>query len=171
MEFINPSQILNQLQLKENIIAVDFGCGSGGWVIPLAKMLKEGKVFAIDVLEEKLSVLKSKAQIYNLTNIETILDDVETKIESLADNSCNLVLMTNLLFECDDKRGVIAEGKRVLKPGGIILIVDWIKDNPLTKEIERLDFENLKEISKETGLKIKKEFSAGSYHQALILVK
>ena len=171
MEFINPSQILNQLQLKENIIAVDFGCGSGGWVIPLAKILKEGKVFAIDVLEEKLSVLKSKAQIYNLTNIETILDDVETKIERLADNSCNLVLMTNLLFECDDKRGVIAEGKRVLKPGGTILVVDWIKDNPLTKEIERLDFEELKTISKEAGLKIKKEFLAGSYHQSLILVK
>ncbi len=168
-EFVNPDQILSQLSLKAGMTAADFGSGSGGWVVPLAKRLEEGKVYAIDVLEEKLSALKSKAQLQKLNNIETIVDDAETRIERLSDESCDLVLMTNLLFECDDKRGVMAEGKRVLKSGGRILIVDWIKDNPLTKEIEYVSFDEIKDIAKELGLKIEKEFPAGSYHYALIL--
>jgi len=171
VEFVDPSKILNQLSLKPGMTAADFGSGAGGWVLPLAKILEEGRVYAIDVLEEKLSALKSKAQLQKLNNIETIVDDVETRIERLSDESCDLVLMTNLLFECDDKRGVMAEGKRVLKPGGRILIVDWIKDNPLTKEIEHVSFDEIKKDARELGLKIEKEFPAGSYHYALILVK
>jgi ubiquinone/menaquinone biosynthesis C-methylase UbiE len=170
-EFVNPDQILSELSLKAGMTAVDFGSGSGGWVLPLAKRLEEGKVYAIDVLEEKISALKSKAQMQKLNNIETIVDDVETKIGGLSDESCDLALMTNLLFECEDKRGVMAEGKRVLRPGGRILIVDWIKDNPMTKEIEYVSFEEIKDIAKELGLKTEKEFAAGSYHHALILVK
>jgi len=170
-EFINPDKILSQLSLKAGMTAADFGSGSGGWVLPLAKRLEEGRVYAIDVLEEKISALRSKAQLQKLSNIETVVDDVETKIESLPDESCDLVLMTNLLFECEDKRGVMGEGKRVLRPGGRILIVDWIKDNPMTKEIEYVSFEEIKDIAKELGFKIEKEFSAGSYHYALILVK
>jgi ubiquinone/menaquinone biosynthesis C-methylase UbiE len=170
MEFVNPDQVLSQLSLKDDITAADFGCGSGGWVIPLAKRLEQGKVYAIDVLEAPVSALQSKAQIQKISNIETSIADVEQGT-SLPENNCGLVLMTNLLFECDDKKAVLAEGKRVLAPGGRILVVDWIKDNPLTKEIENLDFDEVKAAASEMGLKIEREFPAGSYHHALILVK
>ena len=43
-EFLNPEQVLKQLDLKEEMTAADFGSGSGGWAIPLAKILKEGKI-------------------------------------------------------------------------------------------------------------------------------
>ncbi|PIP24588.1 MAG: hypothetical protein COX33_01180, partial [Candidatus Nealsonbacteria bacterium CG23_combo_of_CG06-09_8_20_14_all_36_125] len=52
MEFLNPSEVLKQLNLKKNMVAADFGSGSGGWAFPLAKKLEEGKVYAIDILEE-----------------------------------------------------------------------------------------------------------------------
>ena len=64
-----------------------------------------------------------------------------------------------------------AEAYRVLKPGGKMLIVDWIKDSPLTGEIEKVSFENIKYFAKEMKLKEESEFPAGSYHLALILVK
>jgi len=170
--FLNPAEVLKQLKLKKGMIAADFGCGSGGWVIPLAKILEEGKIYAIDILEEPLSALKSRAKLEKILNVETIRSNVEAKNGSkLSDNSCDLVLMTNLLFECDDKKIVLEEGKRVLKPGGRILVVDWIKDNPLTPEIEWVDFEEIKKIAKELDLKLEKEFEAGLYHRGLILVK
>ena len=170
--FLNPAEVLKQLKLKKGMIAADFGCGSGGWVIPLAKILEEGKIYAIDILEEPLSALKSRAKLEKILNVETIRSNVEAKNGSkLSDNSCDLVLMTNLLFECDDKKIVLEEGKRVLKPGGKILVVDWIKDNPLTPEIEWVDFEEIKKIAKELNLKLEKEFEAGAYHYGLILVK
>ncbi len=170
-EFVNPSEILDKFKLRKDMIAADFGCGSGGWALPLAKALTEGRVYAIDVLEEKLSALRSKAQSQKLTNIQTILDDAETTIERLSGESCDLVLMTNLLYLCDDKKAVLAEGKRALRPGGRILVVDWVKDNPMTKEVEYVSFDEIKTAAKELGLQIEKDFAAGSYHSALIMVK
>jgi ubiquinone/menaquinone biosynthesis C-methylase UbiE len=169
-EFVNPGKVLGQLSLRPGMSAADFGCGSGGWTIPLAKELKEGKVYAIDLLESSLSIVNSKAKLFKILNIETVLADAEKKTP-LIPGSCDLVLMTNLLFQSKDIKAVLEEGKRVLKEGGRILVVDWIKDNPLTREIESLDFNKVKDTAVNLNLKIEKEFQAGIYHQALILVK
>lgn len=152
------------------MVAADFGSGSGGWAIPLARILEEGKVYAIDILEEPLSALRAKVKIEKLFNVEARKADVEKGV-TLLSNSCDLVLMTNLLFECENKKQVLEEGKRVLKKGGKILVVDWIKDNPLTSEIEWVDFDKVKEVAKDLGLGPEKEFEAGLYHQGLILTK
>jgi len=168
--FLNPSDVLKRLRLRKDIVAADFGSGSGGWAIPLAKILEEGKVYAVDILEEPLSALRAKVKIEKLFNIEARKADVEKGV-TLLSNSCDLVLMTNLLFECENKKQVLEEGKRILKKGGKILVVDWIKDNPLTPEIEWVDFDKIKEAAKGLDLKVEKEFEAGLYHQGLILAK
>jgi len=147
--------------------AVDFGCGSGGWVIPLAKEIEEGKVIAVDILEEPLSALKSRAKLEKINNIETMLGDTEKGTDVL-DKSADLVLMTNLLFECEDRKKVLEEGKRVLKNKGKILIVDWRPDAPLGPKEGRISAEEVKETAADTGFKLKKEFEAGSYHYGLI---
>jgi len=120
--FLKPEEILKQLDLGEDMIAADFGSGSGGWALPLAQILKEGKIYAVDILEEPLSALKSRAEILKIFNIAVIRSDIETKNGSkLKDNHLDLVLITNLLFEAEDKKEVLAEGKRVLKKGGILV--------------------------------------------------
>jgi ubiquinone/menaquinone biosynthesis C-methylase UbiE len=168
--FADPKKILEQLSLSERMTAADFGCGSGGWTIPLAKLLEKGKVYAIDVQGEPLSALRARANLEKVGNIEIVVADVE-KGTPLASASVDIVLITNLLCQCYDKTGVMAEAKRVLKPGGKVLIVDWEKDNPLTPCLEKVDFDNLKFFAKSHNLKIEKEFEAGNYHSALILVK
>jgi len=152
------------------MIAADFGSGSGGWAFPLAKKLEEGKVYAIDILEEPLSALRAKAKLEKIFNIETIKSNVE-KGSKLFNESCDLVLMTNLLFECEDKKKVIEEGKRVLKPGGKILVVDWKLDAPLGPKESRVSTEEVKKIAEEIYLKLEKEFEAGSYHYGLVFTK
>lgn len=169
--FLNPNEVLKQLKLKESMTAADFGSGSGGWVIPLAKKLDGGKVYAIDILEESLSALRAKTKLEKIVNVETILADVEKGAKLLFDESCDLVLMTNLLFECEDKKSVLEEGKRLLKKGGRILVVDWKKDAPLGPKEGRVSPEELKEIALDLDLRIEKEFDAGIYHYGLILVK
>jgi len=168
--FLNPNEILKQLKLKKNMIAADFGSGAGGWAIPLAKKLEEGKVYAIDILEEPLSALKSRAALEKIFNIETIKSDVE-KTSKLFRNSCDLVLMTNLLFEIEDKKKVLEEGKRVLKEGGKFLVVDWKKDASLGPKEGRVSEKEVEELAKELGLKLEKKFTAGLYHWGLILLK
>jgi ubiquinone/menaquinone biosynthesis C-methylase UbiE len=168
-EFLNPKVVLEKLDLKENFIAADFGCGSGGWAIPLAKILTKGKVFAIDVLEEPLSALKSKLRGEGINNIELKRANVEKGVPILS-NSCDLVLMTNLLFEVENIENVLKEGKRILKTGGKILVVDWKTEASFGPE-KKVNIENVKRLAEKIGLKIKEEFEAGDYHWGLILEK
>ena len=168
--FLNPNEVLNQLKLLGEMIAADFGSGSGGWAIPLAQRLKFGKVYAIDILEEPLSALKSKAEIQKVYNIETINSNVEKGIK-LPDLSCDLVLLTNLLFQIEDKKRVLTEAKRVLKKGGKILVVDWLPEAPQGPKEGRVSTDEVKKMAKDLNLKLEKEFQAGVFHYGLIFTK
>ncbi|MCJ7786975.1 class I SAM-dependent methyltransferase [Patescibacteria group bacterium] len=168
--FLNPNKILNNLGLQKDMVAVDFGCGSGGWVIPLAKRLEEGKVYAVDILEEPLSALQSRAKLEKLSNIETIRANVERGM-SLVANSVDLVLMTNLLFQIEDKKAVFSEAKRILKKGGEILVVDWLPKVPLGPKKGRVSPDSVKKMAKDVKLKLKKEFTAGACHYSLVFTK
>jgi len=168
--FLNPETVLKQLKLQKSMVAVDFGSGSGGWVIPLAKKLEEGKVFAIDILEEPLSALSSKAKTEKLFNIQTIRSNVEQTSKMISE-SCDLVLMTNLLFQIDDKKQILEEAKRVLKKLGMILVVDWKAGAVLGPKEERVSSDEIKKFAEEVGLKFEKEFEAGPHHCGLIFIK
>jgi len=169
--FLNPQEVLKELELRKDMVAADFGSGSGGWVIPLAKILKDGKVYAIDILEEPLSALRGRTKLENINNIETIRSNVAVK-ENLAlkNNSLDLVLLTNILFEANDKEKIINEAKRVIKKGGRILIVDWLPKSTIGPK-EKTSSEEIKKILKKLELQLEKEFEAGSYHWGLILIK
>lgn len=76
-----------------------------GWVIPLAKKLEQGLVYAIDIQEEPLSALESKLKVEGIQNVKKVLSDIEvengSKVPAL---SSDLVLMTNLLFQTEKKK-------------------------------------------------------------------
>jgi len=168
--FLNPNEILKLLNLRDNMTACDFGCGSGGWVLPLAKILESGQVFAIDILEEPLSALRARAKLEKISNIRAIKADVEKGVKEIFGESCDLVLMTNLLFQCEDKKKVLEEAKRILRSGGRILVVDWKAEAGLGPK-DKVNLPELKEICLQLNLRIEKQFDAGLYHFGLILLK
>ena len=108
----------------------------------------------------------------NNPNLNVMVGDItnEEIVEKIG-KSFDLILMTNFLFQCEDKKAVLEEAKKILKPGGRILIVDWEKDNPATKEIEKLSFGEIEVIANELSFKLEKEFEAGKFHRALIFIK
>jgi ubiquinone/menaquinone biosynthesis C-methylase UbiE len=167
--FLNPPKVLEKLNLQKNLVAADFGSGSGGWAIPLAKILEEGKVYAIDILTEPLSALSSKIKAQKLFNIEIVRGDVE-KGTRLLRESCDLVLMTNLLFECEEKEKVFEEAKRVLRKNGKILVVDWKEKSPFGPE-KKVSPEEVKKIALKLGFKLEMQFEAGPQHYGLLFSK
>lgn len=168
--FLNPQQIIKNISLREDMVACDFGCGSGGWVIPLAKELKSGMVYAVDILDTAISALNGKISSEKIFNIKPVIGDIEKGIK-MPDEYFDLILMTNLLFQIGDKEKVLEEGKRLLKNNGMILIVDWEKDAPIGSKEGRVSIEEIKELAREVGLSSEKEFKAGSFHWGLILRK
>lgn len=167
--FLNPQEVLKKIDFKGDEICADFGSGSGGWTIPLAKIVKEGKVFAIEILPEPISALKAKIKDEKLDNIEIFETDIENEVP-LENESCDFVLISNLLFQVEDKEKVISEAKRILKKGGKILIVDWKEESPFGPK-EKVKISEMKNLAKNFLLKIEDEFDAGKFHFGLLLKK
>ncbi len=170
MSFLNPEEILKKLEIGEDFNAADFGCGSGSFSIALAKRIKKGVIYAIDVQEEPLSALKGTLDMENITNIELIRCNLE-KLGSLkiADNSLGLVLMVNILFQNDNKENIIKEAKRVLKTNGTLLIVDWDIESIQGPKEGKIPLEDLTILMGKIGFSISETFKAGPYHFGIIL--
>ena len=170
-EFVNPNEILDNINLRPNMTAADLGSGSGGWAIPLAKKLEEGRVFAVDIQESPLSALEGKAKIAGVSNIVKVIANVEESVSQLKGFSCDLVLITDLLYQVDNKENVFGEARRVLKSGGTSLVVEWSQNSPLGPKEGKVSKEEVQEIAKNSGLRFEKELMAGDYHFALVFKK
>lgn len=175
MEFIHPEEIIKQLDIKPGIKIADFGSGSGVFTILLAKaIIPEGKIYALDVLKETLDVIQTKAKSEGLFNVETIWANLEAKGGSkLPDNSQDLVMVANVLFQSAMKSNILSEAKRILSPAGKLAVIDW---RPEAKGVGpekgyRLSLQECVQIASELGFKLDKEFVAGAYHWGLIFKK
>lgn len=167
---LNPKQVLQKLDLKENMTAAEFGCGTGHFALLLADKLKQGTVYAIDIQSGPLSALKSKAEARGLYNLKTIHSDLE-RVEgsALGDELLDLVLVPNLLFQAEEPDKIIKEAKRVTKKGGQVLIIDWQPGTSFGPDKEqRVSKEKIKEMAGEAGLVFEKEFDAGPFHWGLV---
>ena len=116
--------LLALLDLKKITAVADVGAGTGYFAIPLAKALAgRGKVYALDIVPEMLALLRERgAGIENLEAIETS----EPKLP-LSDASVDAVLMVNMLHEFADLKASLLEVRRILRPGGLVVISDWRK--------------------------------------------
>ena len=172
ISFLNPEEALNQLDLRTDMAAADFGCGSGGFAVPLAKRLEDGLVYALDVQKQPLSALKSRVLTEKVTNIRLILCDLEKpKGSTLTDFSLDLVLIVNALFQVGRKNAIISEAKRILKEQGKLVIIDWLPKAVQGPAKARISPAQVKEIAKKQGFKLEREFETGKYHYGLIFEK
>lgn len=169
--FINPEHILNKVEIKKGMQVADFGCGAGAWTIPTAFLVgNSGKVYALDILNYMLEVIGSKIKRYNLKNVELIRTDLELPKEiKVKKQSCDLVIICNLLFQSKAKEKIFDSAKKLLRRGGRILVIDWKPDALLGPEKDlRCKKENVKEIAKARSFALEKEIDAGHFHYGLL---
>jgi len=121
----NAEEILGMLELKPSYVVADLGCGSGYFTVPISRKVK--KVYGIDVQKEMLEFLEEKIQTQKILNIET-LRSKENEIP-LQNDSVDLLLSVNTLHEFRDKEKIINEMRRVLKPKGLVALVDFNKED------------------------------------------
>jgi len=172
VSFLEPEDVVSQLKLRPDYHGAEFGCGSGGFVIPLAKKLGKGMVYALDIQEEPLSVLRGKTRAEGLSNFKEIKCDLEEPNGStLQDNSLDIVIVSNILFQADSKEAMLKEAKRIIKPKGKIVIIDWKKDSPFGPMEERLTPDELHKIAVKLDLRKKKDLEVGTYHWGVVYEK
>lgn len=175
MSFLNPTITIQSLDILPGMRIVDFGCGSGHWAVSLAKATgPAGKVFAIDIQKGALEATRSQAKTAHLTTIETIAADLETPgATTLAEASIDAVMISNMLFQADEKVVVIAEAARILKPRGRVFLIEWDETESLAgpPAPQRISRQTVEQLFGKEGLGMEKEFNAGAYHYGLIFRK
>lgn len=173
--FSDPTKNIEQSGIQPGMEIADLGSGSGAYSIASAKALvSTGKVYAIDINKDLLNKLRNEGVKQGLYNIEVIWGDIDkfggTK---LRDYSVDMALACNILFQLENKDEVVKEIKRILKPGGRVLVVDWSDSfgglGPKPQAIVRRDV--ALEMFEKNGFHLEREISAGSHHYGLILKK
>lgn len=101
---------------------VDFGCGTGVLTVELARWA--GHVTAIDRSGSALSKAKAEAARQGLSNITFLEADLHAL--PLPGASVDLVVVSQSLHHVDSIEHVLAEGARLLKPGGRMVVLELL---------------------------------------------
>lgn len=174
-KFIDPDAIVRLLNLPKGIVVADFGCGTGYFSLPVARQIGgKGLVYALDILTDKLEVVESQAKTQGVSNVLTKRVNLENKNGSKLDGeSIDWVILKDMLFQNKNKNQILEEAKRVLKPGGKVLLVEWKKgDTSIGPDIAlRMSVEDIKDLARKNELEVEREIDAGNFHYGLVLVK
>lgn len=172
---MNPDLIVNEFGLVPGMSVSDFGSGAGYFTILMAERVgKEGRVYALDIMESALDSVREKAKAVGLENIEMIRANLEVLGSSgLADQSQDVVLLANIFFQSEKKSEIFKEAKRVLKDGGTLIVIDWKKNaggfGP--PDSLRTDETAMRSLAGGEDLIFEKDFNAGQFHFGMIFRK
>jgi ubiquinone/menaquinone biosynthesis C-methylase UbiE len=121
-------------------VVLDYGCGTGSYAISASPVVGDsGKVYAADVNPFALYMVRLKARLKGLKNVETILTDRYT---GLPGGSVDVVFMSDAFHDFKDKEGIIREMHRILKFDGVLSISEDF-DRKIPKTIPQIEKTNL----------------------------
>jgi ubiquinone/menaquinone biosynthesis C-methylase UbiE len=125
-----PSLLVQRSGIKSGMNVLEIGCGSGAFTTYSARAVgKTGRVYALDIQPGMLKQLQrklSRPENRDIVNVEPFAGNAYTI--PFHDNSLDLVYMVTVLQEIPDRRRVLIEAGRVLKPGGILAVTEFFPD-------------------------------------------
>lgn len=172
---IDPFHALEKAGIREEMRVADFGVGAvGHFLFPAAKLVgPKGHVYGVDILKSVLQANQSRAKISGLDNIEMVWGNLE-KVNGtrLPDASMDMVIIVNVLHVVD-KASTLAEAKRVLVAGGVLLVIEWKTSGAVLGPApeRRLTKEDAAAAATAAGFLLQKDFDAGPYHYGMVFKK
>ncbi len=122
-----PEVVLAHLNAGAGSRVADVGAGLGWLTFPLAVAVgASGRVLAIDPSEDGVAAIRERAKREGLGQIEALVAAAEDT--GLADETVDSVVWHTMYHDVADRPAALGEMRRILKPGGRWVIVDWIKE-------------------------------------------
>jgi SAM-dependent methyltransferase len=131
-KFIEWEHILDRIQLRGDEMVLDMGCGRGAVLTAVARRLTTGRVTGVDIWSKADQSGNAKDVALRNASLEGVGDRVQIETADMRalpfpDATFDLVVSSlaihNIRSNADRKRA-IAEGFRVMKPGGRMVIAD-----------------------------------------------
>jgi ubiquinone/menaquinone biosynthesis C-methylase UbiE len=126
----DPDALHRELGLRPGQTACDIGAGNGFHTIRMARAVAPGggKVIAVDVQPEMLSMLRERVDAERIDNVETVLGRDDDP--ALPADTCDLELLVDVYHELADPEAMLAGLRRALTPTGRIAIVEFRGEDP-----------------------------------------
>jgi len=171
--FSTPSTNLSQFNVEPGMVVADLGCGSGEYVFDLINRIgNSGKIYALDVQNNLVEKLSNTCKQKGLTNVSVLWDDLDDENGiGLQDNSIDRAIVSNILFQVEDILRFAQQVKRILKPNGQVLVVDWSDSfnglGPSPQSIVSAD--RAKDLFTRAGFTLSRDIQAGDHHYGFVM--
>src|SRR5688572_5684706 len=124
-----PDRMLAAIDIKKGSVVADVGAGVGYHVWRLAEIVgPTGKVFAEDIQEGMIQLLRKNIEDRKLRNVEIVLGTpTDPKLPA---NSLDLVLMVDVYHEFAEPVTMMRHIRNSLKSDGRVVLVEFRKEDP-----------------------------------------
>ena len=126
-QYINSKKNMYFKNTQKKIV-LDYGCGPGNGLINIINTSNPKKIYAVDVSEKSIYLAKKRAKLHNL-NVSFIKINENEKINSIDDNSIDVIKSDGVLHHIENIDFVLREFKRILKKNGVINLMIYNRDS------------------------------------------
>ena len=173
--FVIPEVVATHFHLKPGERVADLGAGGGFFLKPLSDAVgPEGKVYACEIQKQLVDKLGEFARLSGLSNISPLWCDLEEVGGiKLPNNTLDAAILVNTLFQFELKETALQEIYRVLRPGGVLHIIDWTESfgglGPQPKDV--ITQEQATALCEAARFIPEREYPAGEHHYGFAVRK
>lgn len=144
----NTQLAIDKIQIAPTGVIADIGAGTGYYTFKLAPKIPKGKVYAVEIQEQMIDILKSRIKKLQINNVEVIKGGI--KSPNLPDKSVDLAIMVDVYHEFEYPVEMLQSIKKALKNDGKILLIEY-KGEDREVAIRPLHKTTVAQLSKELG--------------------